>query len=106
MHKSSWTLFLALGGCGSVGGRLHLALIKQHFTHARQRRRHKRANNMTRFFRSLVSSLYGEFRNSTSLVSWDVKWRNNTTVNVQLTVQPDGGHEHSRQSDDNPFRNH
>ena len=31
-----------------------------------------------------MSSLYGEFKNSTSLVSWDVKWRNNTTVNVQL----------------------
>src|SRR5271157_4529031 len=36
------------------------------------------------FLSQFVSSLYGEFKNSTSLVSWDVNWRNDTTVNVQL----------------------
>ena len=36
------------------------------------------------FLSQFVSSLYGQFKNSTTLISWDVKWRNATTVNVQL----------------------
>ena len=34
------------------------------------------------FLVQFVSSLYGEFKNNTTVNSWDVKWRNNTTVNV------------------------
>jgi len=36
------------------------------------------------FLSQFASSLYGQFKNSTTLISWDVKWRNATTVNVQL----------------------
>ncbi|MGP8011261.1 MAG: hypothetical protein ACLPI9_02085 [Halobacteriota archaeon] len=34
------------------------------------------------FLVQFVSSLYGEFKNNTTVNLWDVKWRNNTTVNV------------------------
>jgi hypothetical protein len=36
------------------------------------------------FLSQFVSSLYGEFKNNTTVSSWDVKWQNGTTVNVQL----------------------
>ena len=36
------------------------------------------------FLSQFVSSLYGQFKNGPTLISWDVKWRNATTVNVQL----------------------
>ena len=84
MNKSYWTLFIAFVVVGAVLVAGCTSPLSNNASPTPSTTTSQPSEQHDAFLSQFVSSLYGEFKNSTSLVSWDVKWRNNTTVNVQL----------------------
>jgi hypothetical protein len=84
MNKSHWTLFIAFVVVGAVLVAGCTSPLSNNASPTPSTTTSQPSEQHDAFLSQFVSSLYGEFKNSTSLVSWDVKWRNNTTVNVQL----------------------
>ncbi|MGD0716898.1 MAG: hypothetical protein ABR979_02380 [Halobacteriota archaeon] len=84
MHKSYWTLFLAFVVVGVVLVAGCTSPFSNNTSPTPSTATSQPSEQHDAFLSQFVSSLYGQFKNSTTLVSWDVKWRNDTTVNVQL----------------------
>jgi hypothetical protein len=84
MHKSYWTLFLALVVVGAVMVAGCTSPLSNNTSPTPSTTTSQPSEQHDAFLSQFVSSLYGEFKNNTTVTSWDVKWQNGTSVNVQL----------------------
>jgi len=84
MNKSYWTVFLALVVVGAVLVAGCTSPFSNNTSPTPSTATSQPSEQHDAFLSQFVSSLYGEFKNNTTVTSWDVKWQNGTTVNVQL----------------------
>ena len=84
MNKSYWTAFLALVVVGAVLVAGCTSPLSNNTSPTPSTATSQPSEQHDAFLSQFVSSLYGEFKNNTTVTSWDVKWQNGTTVNVQL----------------------
>jgi hypothetical protein len=85
MNKSYWALFLALIMVGAALVAGCTSPLSNSTSPTPSTATSQSSEQQDAFLSQFVSSLYGEFKNNTTVSSWDVKWQNGTTVNVQLT---------------------
>ncbi len=83
MNKSYWASFLALVVVGAVLVAGCTSPLSNNASPTPSTATSQPSEHDA-FLSQFVSSLYGEFKNNTTVISWDVKWQNGTTVNVQL----------------------
>ena len=84
MNKSYWALFLALIMVGAVLVAGCTSPLSNNTSPTPSTATSQPSEQQDAFLSQFVSSLYGEFKNNTTVSSWDVKWQNGTTVNVEL----------------------
>jgi hypothetical protein len=84
MNKSYWTLFLALVVVGVVVLVAGCTSPLSNNTSPTPSTATSQPSEHDAFLSQFVSSLYGEYKNNTTVSSWIEKWQNGTAVNVQL----------------------
>ena len=82
MNKPYWVLLIALIVAGAVLVAGCTSPLSNNTSPTPSTATSQTSEQHDAFLAQFVSSLYGEFKNNTTVLSWDVKWRNNTTVNV------------------------
>ncbi|MFZ0924952.1 MAG: hypothetical protein WCE82_10440 [Halobacteriota archaeon] len=82
MNKPYWALLIALIVVGAVLVAGCTSPLANNTSPTPSTATSQTSEQLDAFLTQYVSSLYGEFKNNTTVLSWDVKWRNNTTVNV------------------------
>jgi flagellar basal body-associated protein FliL len=82
MNKPYWVLLIALIVAGAVLVAGCASPLSNNTSPTPSTATPQTSEQHDAFLAQFVSSLYGEFKNNTTVNLWDVKWRNNTTVNV------------------------
>jgi len=82
MNKPYWALLIALIVAGAVLVAGCTSPLANNTSPTPSTAASQTSEQHDAFLTQYVSSLYGEFKNNTTVLSWDVKWRNDTTVNV------------------------